>query len=86
MNSKSKALIFYHLIWKEEGLEGFRYNGNYPLPFRNRGCSGVKTFVINTKLLTELYDDQVDVVNVHISDNHRALNLDKREKQWKPVF
>ena len=81
LNNKLKILIFDHFSW-----EGSDITQTTLCHFKIKDISSVKSFGINTDLLTELYDDQVNIVNVRVGDKRSALNLDKRVNQGKLEF
>lgn len=81
LNHKPKTLIFDHFSWEGSGITQTTL-----CHFKIKSISSVKSFGINTDLLTELYDDQVNIVNVRVGDKRKAINLDKRVKQGKLEF
>lgn len=81
LNNKPKMLVFDKFSWEGDGITETTL-----CHFIIKNVSSVKTFGIDTNLLTELYDDQVNIVHVRIGGTRKALNLDKRVKQGKLVF
>ena len=81
LNNKQKTLIFDHFSW-----EGSDVTEITLCHFKIKNVSYVKSFGIDTDLLTELYDDQVNIINVRVGDKRKALNLDKRVNQGKLAF
>ena len=81
LNNKPKILIFDHFSWEGSGITETTL-----CHFKIKNVSDVKTFGIDTNLLTELYDDQVNIVHVRIGSEKKALNLDKRVNQGKLEF
>ncbi len=81
LNDTPAKMIFSDLSWEGSGITETTL-----CRFKITGVTHIETIEIYTKLLTELYDDQVNIVNVRVGDKRKALNLDKRVHQGKLVF
>ncbi|MDN5216654.1 hypothetical protein QQ020_31585 [Fulvivirgaceae bacterium BMA12] len=81
LNDTPAEMIFSHLSWEGAGITETTL-----CHFKITGVTHIETIEIYSKLLTELYDDQVNIVNVRVGDKRKALNLDKRVHQGKLVF
>ena len=81
LNSKPKTLIFDYISWEGEGITQTTL-----CHFKINNIPYIKSFGIDTDLLTELYDDQVNIINVRVGDKRKVLNLDKRVNRGKLEF
>ena len=81
LNGVPAEMVFNHLSWEGDGITETTL-----CHFKITEVTHIESVEIYTKLLIELYDEQVNIVNVKVGDKRQALNLDKRVNRGELIF